>query len=204
MKYESNKAVAAGLSVISIIIAFAAVLVDVLPWSKYGIIFIAALISAIGAGITLYISRQLAEKRKMRQVFLIYAKEDIEKAKSLAQELKQRGFNPWLDIDEILPGQVWKKAVLSALEESSAALVLITENLAAKKGFVIKELEAAMEVLQENEKGISPVIPVRLSDSVKVPDKLSHIQWVNLFEKDGMDLLFRGLKRATAMAQQTH
>jgi hypothetical protein len=75
-------------------------------------------------------------------------------------------------------------------------LVLVSEHL-AKKGFVQEELKVAMETLQEQERDFSPVVPVRLDNS-EIPERLSHVQWVNLFEETGMKRLLSGLSRVVS------
>jgi hypothetical protein len=72
----------------------------------------------------------------------------------------------------------------------------VSEHI-SKKGFVQKEIQLALDVLQEREKNISPVIPVRLDDS-KVPEMLSHIHWVDLFDQQGMARLMSGLSKVVA------
>ena len=198
MRYERRKEFTAVLSVLSVVIAIMASLfvyqvADSVTETYIYITAGAATIAAVAAFTSIFASRRLAAERESRQVFLIYAREDLEAARRLAAELRDNGFNPWLDVDEITPGQVWQRAVMRALEESTVALVLVSEHL-GKKGFVQEELKVALKTLQERETGVSPVIPVRLENST-VPEGLSHIQWVDLFEDTGMDQLLSGLNR---------
>lgn len=163
---------------------------------------VATVLAAMAAYLSVVWSRRLAAERTNRRVFLIYAREDLESARSISAELKRHGFRPWLDIDELTPGQVWAKAVLRTLEGSSAAVVLISQHL-SKKGFVQKELEFALNTMHDTHEDISPIVPVRLDES-PVPDRLAHVQWVNLFEPDGMDKLVAGLKKVTAPNRALH
>ena len=153
----------------------------------------ASIIAGAAAAGMMMLSRRLAREREERQVFLIYAREDLETARKLTAALREHGFRPWLDVEEIMPGQVWQKAVTRAIEQSAAALVLVSAHL-QKKGFVQEELKVALETLQEREEGLSPVIPVRLDDS-EVPERLSHVQWVDMSEQRGMERLVSGLRR---------
>lgn len=196
MRYERRKEITAALSIISVFIALMAVFFTKTLISGYSRSFVlitgfAAIVAALAAIMSIMISQRLAKERVKRRVFIIYAREDLEAARKLSANLRELGFNPWLDVDEISPGQVWRKSVINALEKSSMALVLISKHL-AKKGFVQEELKVAMGILQEREKDISPVIPVRLDES-EVPESLSHIHWVNLFEENGIDRLVKGL-----------
>lgn len=198
MRYERRKEFAGLLSVLSVFITITiALTANMVYWgfskSFTFAILLAAGIAAAGALISIVVSRRLAKERELRRVFLIYAREDLDAARQLAGELREHGFTPWLDVDEIAPGQVWKKAVIRALEESAVALVLVSKHL-TKKGFVQEELKVALDTLQEQDRDISPVVPVRL-DETEVPESLSHVQWVNLFDDTGMERLLSGLSR---------
>jgi len=206
MQYQRRKEFAALLTVLSVLGAvFAGIagnlMFEGITRSFTFITTISAVVAATSALMTIMLSRNLARKREQRSIFLLYAREDLESARMLASELKKHGFNPWLDIDEITPGQVWQKAVFRALEESAVALVLVSEHLMKKGGFVQKELDIALETLQEREKDISPVVPVRLDES-PVPERLAHVHWVNLFEENGLERLFAGLNRMMRDTQQ--
>jgi len=199
MRYERRKEVTALLSVLSVVITVAASLTANLVWEGFSKSFtyltgVAAALAAWAAYSSIMISRRLSRERERRRVFLIYAREDLDAARRLATELREHGFTPWLDVDEITPGQVWQKAVIRALEESAVALVLVSSHL-AKKGFVQEELKVALDTLQEREKDVSPVVPVRLEEAAEVPERLAHVQWVNLFEDTGMERLLVGLGR---------
>ena len=63
----------------------------------------------------------MEEKAK---VFISYAREDWETAKRLYDDLSRAGVRPWLDSEELLPGQNWISAIDRAIRESSAILIL--------------------------------------------------------------------------------
>lgn len=200
MRYQRRQEFTALISIISVLMTITIALLANMFIGGYSKTFtivtaFAAMLAAMAATMSILISRRLSIEREKRTVFLIYAREDLETARKMAYDLKEQGFNPWLDVEEITPGQVWKKAVINALEKSTAAIVLVSKNL-GKKGFVQEELKIALETLQEREKDVSPVIPVRLDDT-EVPEQLSHIQWVNLFEENGLEYLSKGLSRIT-------
>ncbi|MBI4840385.1 MAG: toll/interleukin-1 receptor domain-containing protein [candidate division NC10 bacterium] len=163
MRYQRRKEFTAFLSVFSVAITMTAaltmnLLIDGFTRSFTVITAGAAAIAALAASMSIMLSRHLDRERERRRVFLIYAREDLEAARRLAGELREYGFNPWLDVEEITAGQVWQKAVIRALEESVVALVLVSQHL-AKKGFVQEELKVALETLQERERDLSPVVP---------------------------------------------
>jgi hypothetical protein len=43
------------------------------------------------------------------RVFICYAREDKEIAKKLYYDLKHSGIEPWIDMENLLPGQKWRK-----------------------------------------------------------------------------------------------
>jgi hypothetical protein len=86
--------------------------------------------------------------------------------------------------------------VTSALEESAAAVVLISSSL-AKDRIVNDEIRVMLDCLRERGDDDRSVVPVRLEADAKVPEQLTHINWLNLFEDGGMERLIAGLKRVT-------
>lgn len=201
MRFERKKELSAIISLLSVftaILASVATMFDLkgLPSQLEGMLA-AAFAAAIAAAMSIVLSRKLARRRQARHVFIVYARDDLETAKRLAKVMKDAGLNPWLDVEQLVPGQVWKKAVLKALEESSIALVIVSNNL-QKDGFVREELNAAMKLLQSRETDVVPIVPVRVDDS-SVPEALAQIQWVDLREKDAEQQLLRGLSHATGL-----
>lgn len=211
MRYERVKHITAFLSAVSVtaVAVSAAVLLDL--WNiEFGSIHTftwitagAAVPAAMAAYLSIVWSRRLERERENKRIFLLYAREDLDAVRRLAEALKERGFNPWLDVDELVPGAVWQKSVLNALEESAAALVFVSRNLtkAEKSGFVQEELKTAMNVLHEPESNVSPVIPVRLDDT-DVPERLSHIRWVDLQDDGSLEQLERGLRRVLGVQEE--
>lgn len=200
MRFERKKELSAIISLASVVIAILASvgLLDLkgLPSPLQGMV-VAAFGAAVAAAMALMLSRELSRRRQARHVFIIYARDDLETAKRLAALLKDAGLSPWLDVEQLVPGQVWKKAVLKALEESSVALVIVSRNL-EKNGFVREELNAAMKLLQSHEADVVPIVPVKIDDS-NAPEALSQIQWVDLREDGAEERLLRGLSHATGL-----
>lgn len=201
MRFERKKELSAIISLASVLIAIFAALATITDLhgfpSQLVTMSVAALGSAIAAAMSLVLSRELARKRQARHVFIIYARDDLEIAKKLALLMKEVGLSPWLDVDELVPGQVWKKAVLKALEESSVAVILISKSM-EKSGFVREEMNAAMKLLQSRDASVVPIVPVRIDDS-EVPEQLAQIQWVDLREEGAEEKLLRGLAHATGL-----
>lgn len=117
----------------------------------------------------------------MGRVFISYAREDAETARRLYEDLKRAKLEPWLDSEDLLPGQEWAAAITRAIKQSSYFLALISSNSVTKRGFVQKELRQGLDLLEETPPGEVFVIPVRLEDVEPQHDRLSKLQWVDLF-----------------------
>jgi hypothetical protein len=112
------------------------------------------------------------------QVFICYAREDHEVAKKLYKDLKRVGVTPWLDTEDILPGQNWKVTTQKALRASSYILVLLSSHSVSKRGFVQKEIKMALDILDEFPPDEIFIIPVRLDDCEPADERLQDLQWV--------------------------
>lgn len=156
----------------------------------------AAVLAGAAAFMAIITSNRLAEERKQHRIFIIYAREDLDVARRLAVELKERGLSVWLDIDEVQPGEIWERAVMRALESSTVAIALVSKHL-SKRGFVQEELKVALGTLQGPGKDMSPVIPVRLDDS-ELPASLSHVLAVDFYDEAGRERLISGLAKMTS------
>lgn len=155
----------------------------------------AASILAALAGVSwIRFKRQLERERN---VFLLYARPDIETARTVAALLREHGYRPWLDQDAILPGQRWKNAVDTALTKSSAVAVLISEHL-EKSDHARDELARAVNAFQSSSTEITRIIPVRLGEAT-VPDVLQDIQWVDFGAENWETRFLNGLRAAILM-----
>jgi hypothetical protein len=123
-------------------------------------------------------------------VFISHASEDNAAAKRLTKRLKDDGFDPWLDLERLLPGQDWNLEIEKAMRMSGAILLCFSEVSVAKEGYIQKEYKRAMRIQEEKPEGTIFVIPVRLDDC-EVPFSLREIQWVDY--PDGYEKLVTAL-----------
>lgn len=159
--------------------------------------FAAVLISAYGAVLSLFLQRRLKLKRVRRRVFIAYARADADTAARVSELLRKGGFDPWVDTEQLLPGQLWKEEIDRALEGSGAAVILVSKSFIASET-ASRELTNALRKLQTSSSRITPIVPVRLDD-VEVPASLAAIQWINLTADDAVDRILRSLELATAL-----
>src|SRR5262249_521181 len=103
------------------------------------------------------------------------------------------GFQPWLDEEDLLPGQKWEAEIRNAVREADVVLVCLSKQSAAKEGFIQKEIKFTLDRADEKPEGTVYVIPCLL-EQCKIPQRLSHWQWVSLYEEQGYQKLARALR----------
>jgi len=107
-------------------------------------------------------------------VFLSYAQQDLEWARELRSHLLEAGLEAWIDDDEILPGDNWRKRMGSALESSDALLVLISPA-SVRSASLRRDLQFALG----SEKFERKVIPVIIEPAAEMPWILNQFRSVS-------------------------
>ena len=116
-------------------------------------------------------------------VFISYGHEDAAAARQLHADLVAAGFHPWMDESNLLPGQRWREAIKSAIEESRFFIALLSTRTVDRRGFVHRELVNALEVLDTYPEHDIYLIPARLDDCTPTHRKLRDLHWVDLFPR---------------------
>lgn len=136
--------------------------------------------------------------RKLR-VFLCHASPDKIAVRTLYDRLREEGFLPWLDEENLLPGQDWQLEIAKVVRFADIVLVCISRNSISRSGFVNREIKYALDVSDQQPEGTIYVIPVRLEDCT-VPERLQKWHWVDLFAEKGYQKLRSSLiQRANAL-----
>lgn len=112
------------------------------------------------------------------RIFLSYTKADVERADEIYDWLTQKGSVIWKDDKSIVPGQNWDHEIKKALDKAQLVLVLISNNSVSKRGYVQREIKAALDKLLEKLIDDIYIIPILLDDDAIVPDILSSIHYV--------------------------
>jgi hypothetical protein len=134
-----------------------------------------------------------AGEQKALRVFLCHASGDKAQVRDLYKSLKRDRFEPWLDEEDLVPGQDWEAEIRKAVRSSRVVLVCLSSHAANKEGFVQKEIRFALDCANENPPGTIFLIPVKLEEC-PVPEGLRHLHWVNLTESTGYDKLLVALR----------
>jgi len=132
-------------------------------------------------------------KDRKLQVFLCHASADKPTVRNLYRRLKQDGFAPWLDEEELLPGQHWQQEIPEAVRSADVVIVCLSKISSTKEGYVQREIKFALDVAEEKPPGTIFIIPACLEEGLTIPQRLRELQWVNLFQDDGYQRLIRAL-----------
>jgi hypothetical protein len=131
-------------------------------------------------------------KKEPISVFLCHSSGDKPAVRSLYSRLRSDGISPWLDEEDLRPGENWRTAISKAVRNADIVLVCLSKTSIAKTGFVQKEITFALDRAEEQPEGQIYLIPVRL-EPCAVPERLSQWQWVDLFSDRGYDKLLSSL-----------
>ena len=136
---------------------------------------------------------------RMLHVFLCHSSGDKKTVRDLYNRLRKDGIDPWLDEENLLPGQKWQQEIPKAVRASDVVLVCLSKGAINKTGYLQKEIKYALDVADEQPEGAIFLIPIKLEEC-DIPDRLKEWQWVNIFETAGYERLLRALtSRATTL-----
>jgi hypothetical protein len=136
-----------------------------------------------------------SEIKRALQVFLCHSSGDKLAVRELYGRLRSAAdyIVPWLDEEDLLPGQRWQDEIPKAIRNSDVVIVCLSRSSISKKGYVQKEIKFALDVADEQPEGTIYLIPVGLEDC-EIPDRLKHLHCVNLRDGRGFEQLLRSLQ----------
>jgi len=135
---------------------------------------------------------QYLAERKALQISLCHANEDKPRARHLYKRLSEDGYSPWLDEENLLPGQDWNTEIPRAVKQADVVLICLSKKSITKQGYVQREIRIALDATEEHPEGHVYIIPARMEDCV-VPERLGRWQWVDTFAPNGYSRLCRTL-----------
>lgn len=129
--------------------------------------------------------------RRLR-VFLCYATGDKPAVRRLYRWLLDEGFQPWLDEEELLPGQRWREEISKAVLTADVVLVCLSHHAINKAGYMQREMRMALDIAEEQPESTIYLVPLRL-EPCELPERISHFHAVDLFDERGWARLLRVL-----------
>ena len=136
---------------------------------------------------------ELSPPSRLLHVFLCHSSADKPAVRELYNKLHSAGFKPWLDEEDLLPGQDFPYEISKAVRNSDAVIICLSRDSVSKEGFVQREIKYAVDVALEKPKGTIFLIPLKLEEC-EVPDEMGHLHWIKLFEGTGFSQLVKALQ----------
>ena len=122
-----------------------------------------------------------------KHVFISYVRENQSAVDKLSYDLLSAGIEPWLDREEIAPGQFWKSSIQTAIQTGAYFIACFSrEYVLRERTFMNEELLLAVEELRLRPFNRAWFIPVILSATAIPPldigagKTLRDLQWVDL------------------------
>jgi hypothetical protein len=130
------------------------------------------------------------------KIFISYARSDSDYAIRFCNDLKQLNYDPWMDKDKILPGQVWAAEIEKAVKGCNFFIPLLSHNSTKKDRYVKTELKQAVDIWKKTKLKNVFVIPVRINNC-DIPKDLKEIQYEDMFPdwKNGIDRIHTSLQQ---------
>lgn len=149
-------------------------------------------------------AQQLRLHRKRLQnefdVFLCHNSEDKREVRSIAAQLKRRGFLPWLDEEEITPGITWQSKIQQDIESIRSCAVIL--GPAGIGPWQKREVDAILQLFVERNLAVIPVILPSCGSVPELPTFLRSFGWVDYrtLDPDPLEQLIWGISgRRTAI-----
>lgn len=113
------------------------------------------------------------------KVFISHSAKDVRPARRLRDQLTEAGFEVFVDIVDVVPGDNWAKAVGSALESADLMIVLLTAG-AGKSEQLRREVEYALGNPRFKDRLLPVFIGEAASQARDVPWILKHLRHVSI------------------------
>jgi hypothetical protein len=131
------------------------------------------------------------------RIFLSYARADEESVRKIYGRLRDAGFTPWMDVEDIIPGEMWEPSIKRAIESSDFFLACLSSHSVNKRGIIQKEIKLALDRWDEKIESDIYLIPARLEEC-EMPDELRRFHRVDMFKTDGWPRLLQSIREGMA------
>jgi hypothetical protein len=122
-------------------------------------------------------------------LFISYSRHEAPFADSLIDSLEDRGFNVWVDYQDLTPARPWLDEINRGIEAADIVL-LVVSRMSIKSQFVSEEMQKALELKKR--------VVLLIFEAVKLPPELENYEWVDFrgsFKK-GLNNLINGAQES--------
>ena len=131
-----------------------------------------------------------ATDRLTNPIFLSYVRSDASRVSPLYERLKKLQLVPWLDVNNLYPGEEWNPRIESVIRGAAFFVPFFSHESTIKRGVFRREIHLALQVAQERFANDCYIIPALLEDC-QLPDELRPFHQVNILERDGLTRLLQ-------------
>src|SRR5260370_19923253 len=137
----------------------------------------------------------MKECKKGRRLggFLCHFTGDKGAVRDLYKRLQTEGIQPWLDQEDLIPGQDWQYEIRNAVRDCDIVLVCLSKSFITKVGFVQQEIGYVLEEADRQPERSIFLIPLKFEEC-DIPNRLSRWHWVKDFEQNSYHPLIRHLQ----------
>ena len=142
------------------------------------------------------------------QIFLAHASEDKPEVEKIYKRLENKGYKPWMDKKDLLPGQNWQVEIPNAIRQSQIFIACFSQISVKKEGYFQKEYKLAFEHAGNLPPGKIFLIPLKLDDCeiplLKLPEQgvnLRDLHWLDYWESDAFEKLVKSIDNAVPPAE---
>jgi serine/threonine protein kinase len=150
-------------------------------------------VAEVGEVLQVIIGESTTLSKDSRRIFLVHASQDKPAVRNLHSHLIAAGHAPWLDEENIFPGQDWDFEIRKALSQVDCVIVCLSKSATNKIGYIQKEIKRVLDIADEYPDGEIFVLPVRLEDC-EVPPQLRKWQYVDIFSPNGFQRILASLR----------
>jgi hypothetical protein len=126
-------------------------------------------------------------------VLILHLSEDEQKARELYQRLRDDGFQPWVESENVIPGQNKQLEIRQRIQSSDVIVALLRDAFRREIGLEQQMLSCAIEEVGRRPLKSIFLIPT-LVEECEIPWELSETKAVRLFEENGYEKLKLALK----------
>lgn len=128
------------------------------------------------------------------KIFIAYTSPDRIAVSDFYTTLKNHEFEPWLDNENLYPGNEWEKEVKLAIEKCDIFMPCFTSKSSNRNGYFNEELKIAQNVAHQ--RGINEfIMPIKLEDC-EIPIAYGKYHVVGIHKADGLKKVINALKAA--------
>lgn len=135
----------------------------------------------------------------MSQIFISYSRTDSDFVNGLIQDLERKGFDVWVDTQDIKGGAAWRAAIAQAIRECQAFLLVLSPNSVDSRN-----IEQELSVASNHDRQVIPILyqPCDIPDELALP--LASLQRIDFIERSNYEEALGRLVQALGGQTDTH